>query len=348
MDAIPRHEFEVARIRVGTTRDKELNSILYPPKWKGKIGHQVPGTDGSILHYWTNENRSAVMEVTCRNHLVWAVRLKLGFWGPLSQLAEVPSQARSDISLECLGTRHGVHLGPKKKNSLFCGRQRILDVYGPPTNDDGRCLHYAWHHRPTPRELTFTLRNPDCIEEIYLTLVSPQMAQGMRPLGPATPHQHILPLPQPLSEKLQQGQSHLQQGDRQEAHRLFSEVLDALDETDLDPNFLKAEVSSLLAMAARQANKEEVEHVQGLLNYQRTYASYNPPDVLRMWFRLGQLRRLSGDPEARRELQALWDHLQVSDYFHHPEIQALTRQLAQELEQVGVPDYAEEIRRLDS
>ena len=342
-------EFEVARIRVGTTLDKELNSILYPPDWKGTVGHQVPGPGGSILHYWTNEDRSAVMEVTCRDHVVQAVRLKLGFWGPLCEEPTLPSQARSDISLECLGTRHRVHLGPKDyEGDIFHGRQRILDVYGPPTSETAERLHYAWHHGPTPRELTLTLQGDDCIQEIYLTLVSPEQAQGMRPLGPPTPYERVLPLPPPLSEKLRQGQAHLREGAHQEAHGCFTEVLDALNQADLDPNFLKAEVSSLQALASGQASSAQVEHVQGLLDYLRTYASYNPPDVLRMWFRLGQLRRLAGDPRARQELQALWDQLQVSDYFHEPEVQALTRQLAGELEQVGVPIYAEEIRRLYS
>lgn len=341
-------EFEVARIRVGTTRDSELNSILYPPDWKGKVGHQVPGPQGSILHYWTNQQQNAVMEVTCRDHVVQAVRLKLGFWGPLSEEPNLPPQARSDISLECLGTRHGVHVGPKESEmDIFRGRQRILDVYGPPASETAKSLHYAWHHGPTPRELTLTLQNDDCIQEIYLTLVCPEQAQGMRPLGPPTPYDRVLPLPLKLSEKLRQGQAYLREGACQEARRCFTEVLDALNEADLDPNFLKAEVSSLRALASDHASlSQEVERVQGLLDYLRTYASYNPPDVLRMWFRLGHLRRLAGDPRAHQELQALWDHLQVSDYFHQPEIQDLTRRLAGELEQVGVPMYAEEIRRL--
>lgn len=334
-------EFEIARIRVGTTRDKELNSILSPPNWKGKVGHQVPGPEGSIQYYWTNKNRSAVMEVTCRNHLVQAVRLKLGFWGPLSKLETIPAQARSDISLNCLGTGHRVHLGPK-------GREQILKVYGAPTSEQDRRLHYAWHHGPTPRELTFTLRKDDCLEEIFLTLVSPDQSRGMRPLGPPTPYERVLALPHPLSEKLRLGQAHLQNRDHQAAHGCFSEVMDALNKADLDPNFLKAEVSSLQALACGQASAEQVEHVRGLLNYLRSYVSYNPPEVLRMWFRLGQLRRLAGDPRALQELQALWDHLQVSNYFHEPEIQALTRLLAVELEQVGVPAYAEEIRQLYS
>lgn len=340
---LPKDEFEIARIRVGTTREKELNSILYPPSWKGKVGHQVPGSEGNILHYWTNQKRSAVMEVTCRNRVVQAVRLKLGLWGPLAELDPIPSQACSDISLECLGTGHRVHVGQQKG-----ARQKILDTYGPPTSETKREFHYEWHHGPTPRELTIRLRNDHCIQELYLTLVSPVKSRGMRPLGPITADQRTPSLPEPLAEKLRQGQAYLQDQDLQAARRCFTEVLDALNEADHDPSFLKAEVSSLRALASGRASREEVEHVKGLLAYLRTYASYNPPEVLRMWFKLAQLRRLAGDPGARQEMQALWDQLQVSDYFHQPEVQALTRQLATELELVGVPAYAEEIRRLYS
>ena len=288
-------EFEVARIRVGVTRVDELNSILYPPNWKGAVGHQVDGHEGRRLHYWTNKDRSAVMEVTCLNRVVEAVRLKLGWWGPLASLSEVPAQARSDISLECLGTGHSVHVGEER------GRQRITDVYGPPTAESPDQVHYVWHFGKDPRELTFTLRANGAIEEIFLTRVPSECSQGMRPIGPAEPYKRQLLLPPALDETSREGHT--------------------------------------------EASQQRIQQVEAHLESRRRLASFNPPEVLHLWFYLGQLRRIGGDPKACQELQALWDHLQVSDYFHQPDIQAMVRPLALELELVGVTQYAEEIRR---
>lgn len=276
------------------------------------------------------------------------MRLKLGFDGPLAELAEVPPCAESGCSLDCMGTGR-VSLGLKEGPiGIFHGEDRVREVYGPPTRVEGDTLCYDWLYPPTPRRMRFRIEAGG-VADMYLELAEVK-GTGIRPLGPAEPFERMPQLPQELQAKLREGETHLREGRPAEAQRLFTEVQDALRSDDGFVHNINLEVAARQAMAqaAQGGVKAATERVEGLLKHLETYATYNPPEVLRMRFALGQVQRHGGHAKgALREFHKLWELLQVSQYYPEPEVQSLVRRTAAELELLGEPGYAEEIRRID-
>lgn len=343
-------EFEIARIRVGVTRDKELNSHIQPKHYKGPPGYQVK--EGDLTHhYYTNDGRNAGLCATCRQGVVQSVRLKLGKWGPLQDLANIPPEADSECALEVLGTYHGVHVGYPKKGamSIFHGRKRIAEVYGPPSFEEGNLIRYDWLFGDTPRRLTITC-DGEGVVELFLELLAREEATGIRPLGPAQPFQRLPNLPPELKQKMEEGERHLAEGRAPEAQALFDEVQRALAPDDGFVHDINVEVGARQWMArAAQGDRQAVERLEAHLKHLTDYASYNPPEVLRVRLQLGQARRLFGQTgKARQEMTGLWNLLQTSDYYDQPELQHLVRRTAEELEALGEPRYAEAIRRQDA
>lgn len=329
-------EFEIAQIRVGVTPAGELDQIV-----QARQGHVVGDT-----HYYTTRRRKATLGATCQDGIVRKVRLGLGLWGPLAELARVPPGVVSECSLERMGTSAMACLGA---GDLFHGRQRVLQVYGPPTRSTESTLEYDWLFAPIPRRMRFQVDGPAVIDMV-LELVDEAPTQRVRPLAPATSFERTPRLPAGLLEKFRAGEEHLRQGRHAEAERLFGEILTALNEADLDPSDLKREVAARQSLAQVAGGRgDAVERLGCLLEDLEKYASYNPPEVLRTRLALGQAHRLAGnEPAARQELENLWDLLQASQYYQEPEVQHLVRRTAEELELVGVSWQAEEIRRLDA
>lgn len=344
-------EFEIARIRVGETKDRELNSILQPKDWKGAAGHLVVEPSGLVAHYYTTKKRTAVLCATCRDGVVQAVRLKKGFWGPLSELPELPVQSLSDCSLECLGTYHSVNLGPRKGFMAYChGQERVLERYGPPTRESENKLEYDWFYGQTPRRMTFGLQGPDEIIEMHLELVDPSLAQVMRPLAPAQPYERMPRIPPELEEVMREGERHLKERRPAQAEACFAQVFQAIagDGPWLHDNASEVAVRLWQARAATGRVKDAVARVEALYENLKTYATYNPPEVLRAWLALGQVRRLAGDARgAKRDLLQLWEAMQESNYYAQPEVQHLVRKTAEELALLGEGRYLEAVRSYD-
>ena len=344
-------EFEIARIRVGVTKTKELNSHMQPEFYKGPPGYQIEEGD-LTLHYYTTDDRKAVLCAASRKGVVRNVRLKLGFWGPLKELKKIPPEALSQCSLEVLGTYHGVHVGYREGGfmDMFHGRQRVTEVYGPPTFDEGDVIRYDWLFGETPRRLHIQCDGERGITELYLELLEPVEATGIRPVAPAQPFQRLPNLSPELNAKMEEGERHLSEGRAAEAQKLFDEVQKAITGDEPWLHDINVEVGTRQWMArAAQGDKRAIERLEGLLKHLTTYASYNPPEVLRIRLALGQARHRFGQTEkARQELTELWNLLQVSDYYDKPEPQYLVRCTADELEKLGEPRYAAEIRRQDA
>ncbi len=322
-------EFEIAQIRVGKTPPAEVNSLIQVQNRKGPPGYQVDGADGMTLHYYTNETRTAVLCAGARDGKVLEVRLGLGLWGPLAEVQDIPPHAVSTCSLEVMGTASMACLGaPEDEEDIFAGTRRVREVYGPPTREQDGKLEYDWPYEPTPRRMWFRVEGEKVLE-MCLWLDNGGATQLMRPLGPPQDYERVPNLPARLKEKFQQGQ--------------YVEVLAELNEADVDPNDLKVEVATRIA-----SQKADVERIQGLLEHLETYASYNPPEVLRTRLALAQAKRASGNVGgARHELNKLWELLQASRYYQEPEVQSLVRRTALELELVGEGRYAEAIRQAD-
>lgn len=341
-------ELEIARIQVGVTPEKELNSFVQPLNYHGPAGYQVPGESGATLHCYTNVARNACLFVTCRKKIAQKVRLGRGLWSPLAELATIPDEAISDCSLNVMGSGAMACLG-SPGDGMFSGKPRVLQVYGPPTREQGDRLEYDWPFPPRPRKMWFRVKG-DTLVEMCLELMEDTPPQFMRPLGPPADFQRMTSLPARLEARLQEGDEWLRKGEPARAEPLYRDVLEALNEADLDPNFLKADVATRLSLAQAMAGQgDPVERIRGVLAYQETYVNYNPPEVLRTRLALSQAHRLTGNQAAaRQELLKLWELLQASRYYQEPETQSLVRRTAAELELVGEPRYAEEIRRMDA
>lgn len=123
MDKVHPDERLVCTLEPGRTRENELNPELNVWQRGKPQGFVVKERSGLTLHYYTNEDRTAVLCAACRKGVLESVRLALGFWGPLAEAAAVPPEAVSGSALEVLGTGHGVHLDHEGH-----GRERILGV----------------------------------------------------------------------------------------------------------------------------------------------------------------------------------------------------------------------------
>lgn len=200
----------------------------------------------------------------------------------------------------------------------------------------------------TPRRLTVGLAGPHEIVELHLELVDAALSLGIRPLVPAPAHERIPPLPAELREVMQEAERHLREGRPAAAEPLFERVLEAIAGDGPWLHDDAAEVATRLwqARAATGRVKEAVDRVEALYQHLKSYASFNPPNVLRAWLALGQVRRLAGDDAgARRDLLELWAALQASDYYAEPEVQHLVRRTAEELSRAGEGRYLELVRR---
>ena len=208
----------------------------------------------TTLHYYTNRNRKACICVGCREGRVSSIRLKTGLWGPLAKVKPVPTHALSDCSLETLGTWHNVHLaGANQWND----RDRILKVYGPPTNQTDSSLSYRWPQSRPPAALDFTLENGKIVE-IFLQQI--ESSPGIRPLGAPEDavYRPCLGSPDFLEKRLLAGENHLDEGRPSMAEVCFDEVYEILEQDDpVDPSFLKVYVSSRWALARAMGGRKE-------------------------------------------------------------------------------------------
>lgn len=337
MDQVYPDERRICTLEPGRTREAELNpelNVWHPGKPQGLV---VKERSGLSLHYYTNEDRTAVLCAACRKGVLESVRLGLGMWGPLAEAPEVPPEAVSESALECLGTGHGVHLDQD--------RARILRVYGPPRSESGNVLRYRWPFGV----LEFTLEG-DRVVMIHLKR-SPEDGTELRPLPPdAGPVERTLPLSASLNALMQAGERDLRAGRAAEALARFEEVLEVLDE-DPDPSSVKAHVMSRRALARARLGrgKEALEEVARCRRYLEHWNPADSPEVLEIRFTEGCVQRLSGRPQpARRGLQGLWRDLHASAHYHEPRVYGLVRPLARELEALGDGGPAEMLRRLDA
>lgn len=323
-DRVYPDERRICTLEPGSTRESELNPELNV--WqRGK----PQGFVVKERHYYTNEDRSAVLCAACRKGVLASVRLGLGFWGPLAEAPEVPPEAVSGSALEVLGTGHGVHLGH--------GRERILHVYGPPLAESGDAIRYRWPWGA----LEFTLQG-DRVQEIHLEKL-PADGSVLRPVPrEGGPWERSLPLPPSLKEAMQVGERALREGRAAEALPRFEEVLAVLDE-DPDPSFLKAHVMARRALARAHLGRgrEARDEVGRCRRYLERWNPADSPEVLEIRFTEGCILR------SRGALQALWKDLQASAHYHEPRVYRMVRPLAAELALLGDAGPAEALRRLD-
>lgn len=343
-------EFAICTLKLDQTKQKHLNlELSVYPKQKEQ-GYIEIEEDGTSLHYYTNSTRKACICVGCRDGVVVSVRLKTGLWGPLAELSQVPPQAISDCSLERLGTWHNVHLaGSADGNFDWHTRARILEVYGPPTEQTDSTVHYRWPHASPPAALSFTLEKDEVVE-IFLRRIEGQ--PGTRPLN-APEKARYRPnfgLPPALDEQLLSGENLLKEGQPRKAAMSFQRVLDVLEEDDpVNPSFVKAYVGSRLALARARAGHFNAR--KDAFAYQRYYREWDGKDgvyTFAAWFTACQVcLALRRTDRARNELHQLWDSMQKARTYYEPLVQGLVRLTAKELASLGEPGYLEEILKHD-
>lgn len=339
MDRVYPDERRLCTLEPGSTREHELNPELNVWQRGKPQGFVVKERSGLTLHYYTNQDRTAVLCAACRKGVLESVRLALGFWGPLAQAPAVPPEAVSGSALEVLGTGHGVHLDHEGH-----GRERIVDVYGPPSAESGNTIRYRWPWGA----LEFTLEG-DRVVQIHLERLPPE-GSNLRPVpGDEAPWERPLPLPPSLEHSMKVGEGDLRAGRPAAALERFEEVLAVLDE-DPDPSWLKAHVMSRRALARAHlgSGREALDEVGRCRRYLERWNPADSPEVLEIRFTEGRILRLAGRKRpARHGLQVLWRDLQTSAHYHEPRVYRLVRPLAAELAALGDAGPEEALRQLD-
>lgn len=319
-----RDEFSICTLTLGKTRTEDLQSEL--SVWGDDDGPRTSGLGLVVgnLHYYTTSRRKACIAVEMRDGLLCSVRLKLGFWGPLTELERVPPEAISDCSLECLGTGHRLHLAGARTDDT---RDRALEVYGTPATETRQTLQYRWEFGPFPRALTVTLNTRKRVQELFLERLPDTEVQALRPLSlPDAEMPRILS--GHLGDRLAVAETLLHPAAVEAA---LSEILQVLEEDDpVNPSFSKAYVRARRALAAAQLGRADA--LDELQSCQRYLAQWDGPDgffTLAVGLMACRAHRvLRRDVQARAGADALWNTLQASTRFHEPSLQAVARQVA--------------------